>query len=640
MRWHDSAERWGRLAGALFLAAVAADVSSQLLAFGLGGGGADRLALDAASAAVGGACLLVPWRRARRALPLLPLVAFVLAGARNLIVEDAGPTYLLYFAGVFTWIGLALPRWCAPVYALPFAACFVVPLVGTERALPTVAGETVLATLFLVAIAEALAWATAPASSAGDGEGGGPGTDGDDALAEQVAALGARCAELEWQTTHDDLTGFVNRTGVLDRLRRLLADRAAATTVRLDDHGVPAEEVAVFLVDVDGFVEVNETLGSVVSDQLLLALARRLRAITQPIGALVGRVADDDFVIVVDGCSLRRLENVAAELVESLGVPYTVGGRRVPLSVSVGWATTREVPVDHVRADRLLVAANMATLAARRAGGRVSHRFDERLRRTTAHRMSMVEELQTADLDQRITTLFQPIVHATERRPWGFEALARWNHPTDGLLGPDEFLPVAAELGAIDEITEVVLERVAALQRATLTSRTRTMINVSGRSLGRGVLVDAVRQMEADGRLDPSRLVVEVTEHDLASAYQPAMESLRLLRDRGASIAIDDFGRGHSSFTQLRDIAADILKLDGAFVPREPPAGSARTMLAFAADLGHRLGMDVIAEQVETEAQLDLVTSAGIELVQGFLFAGPMRFEEAAAFEVEKRQVG
>ncbi|MDY7102889.1 MAG: GGDEF domain-containing phosphodiesterase, partial [Actinomycetota bacterium] len=576
---------------------------------------------------------------ARRVLPLLPLVAFAFVAARSVVLDGNDPGALMFCAAVFVWIGMALPRWSAAAYVVPFGLAFLAPLMGTDRTVPSVAGEAALAALFLVVLAEVVAWATAAArDEAASNVVAPPASSVDDeaALGEQVEALGARCRTLEWQTTHDELTGFVNRDGLLDELRRLLA-AMAATPGR--DGGRRHEQVAVFLVDVDGFVEVNETLGSVVSDQLLLALARRLRAITQPIDALVGRIGDDDFAIVVAGPSDRRHEITAAELVDTLGVPYTVGGRRMPLSVSVGWATTDVVPVDHVRADRLLVSAGIATLAARRAGGRVSRRFDLALRASTARRMSMVEELQTADLSKRIATLFQPVMDLSNRRPWGFEALARWNHPTEGLLGPNDFLPVAEELGAIDEIAEVVLERVSALQRSTLETRSRTAVNVSGRSLARRWMVDVVRQLEADGRLDPTRLVVEVTEHDLASAFEPAMETLRALRDLGVSIAIDDFGRGHSSFTQLRNIPADVLKLDGEFVPADPTERGARTMLAAAADLGRRLGMDVVAERVETTAQLDMVTAAGIELVQGFLFAGPMPLDEASRFGVERRQV-
>jgi diguanylate cyclase (GGDEF)-like protein/PAS domain S-box-containing protein len=435
---------------------------------------------------------------------------------------------------------------------------------------------------------------------------------------------GRRSAELELERLAytDYLTGLPNRA-------RLMAGLAGARA-RVAD----GERASLLLLDLDGFKPVNDVAGHEAGDHLLVQVAARLRATVRD-GDLVGRLGGDEFAVLVpDG--IEEATGLAERIVAGLrdlhpttGVEGYTSGVVFDVSGSVG--VTELDPADDVsttirQADFALRAAKAAGKSCVRTAGLA---FDSAMNR----RSRLARDLPAA-LDQgQLRVVYQPIAGAVDRRVLGLEALVRWEHPVLGTVPPDEFIPLAEDDGLIVPLQRWVLERAATDAAALLADGwdVRMGVNVSVRHLQAGCLAPDVASALAATGLPPGNLILEITESVLLDARDRLESDLRTLRDMGCTIALDDFGRGYSSLAYLARLPVDILKMDREFIADIERDRLGASLVAGVVELGRALGMDVVAEGVETDGQLALLRGMGCRYLQGWLFGRPVPVTELRA---------
>ena len=443
-------------------------------------------------------------------------------------------------------------------------------------------------------------------------------------LATWVTRRLARSArEYEHLALHDPLTGLPNRALFADRLS------AAVATVRRQGGGA-----AVVLLDLDRFKEVNDTLGHASGDLLLRRLATRLRASVGEVDT-IARLGGDEFGLVLAGTSSaedveRALDRVVVAVedeIELAGLPLSVEG-------SMGVAL---VPGDGDDAEQLLQRADVAMYMAKRAHARVAF-YDPTHDHYNAERLSLVAELRRAIERNELVLHFQPQLRQPSGAVTTVEALVRWQHPTRGLLGPDRFLPVAEQTGLIHPLTEWVLD--AALAEVGTYGEVApdlvVAVNISGRSLQRPDFPQVVSAAMIRAGIAPTRLQLEITETALVTDGPRAAEVLGHLAAAGLRLSLDDFGQGFTSLAQLRHLPLSELKIDKAFVQHMPHSVKDAAIVQSVIELGHNLGMDVVAEGVETPQVLDAVRRLGCDVAQGYLFSKPLPSEALRTWLAER----
>ncbi|MCW2578411.1 MAG: diguanylate cyclase/phosphodiesterase [Blastococcus sp.] len=422
-----------------------------------------------------------------------------------------------------------------------------------------------------------------------------------------------------WRARHDHLTTLPNRAHLHELIDAELA-RA----------GRPP--VTVLFLDVDGFKEVNDTLGHEVGDDLLRQLAARLTERTRAEDT-VGRLGGDEFVVLCRDCDDSGAEALAQRFHSSFERPFDLGGRPVTLSASIGIATAGEADTD-VRSTDLVGDADLAMYAAKAAGRNRVRRFTADLRRAAQQSGLLAAELQKAIRTDQLVLHYQPVLHLPTGRCTGVEALVRWRHPERGLLPPGDFLPAAEQYGLMVALTRWVL-RTATRQTAAWTAQGLhlvTGVNISASHFATGTLVEDVADALADAGLPPEQLVIELTETCVAEDPALAAAQFAALRISGVEVSIDDFGAGFSSLSQLVNIPTGVLKIDRSLVAGvDGTSSQAAAAIAAVAGLAAALGMRSLAEGVETAEQLDLARKLGCTLAQGFHIARPM-----PAAEVER----
>ena len=415
-----------------------------------------------------------------------------------------------------------------------------------------------------------------------------------------------------WQARHDHLTDLPNRIALHEVIGEALTK----------DDG--AGRVTLLYMDVDGFKQVNDTLGHSTGDLLLRELAARLAHRTRPTD-VVGRLGGDEFVVVARECDVDGAEHLARRFRGVFDEPFELAGNRLPVTVSIGVATSGP---GHDRPDTLLRDADLAMYAAKGAGPNRPAVFTPELRAAELDRRAAAVRLRSALERGELELFWQPQVRLGTHQVTGCEALLRWRHPERGLVLPADFIPVTEEDGSIVPVTRWLL-RAAAEQAAAWSAQgwhLTASVNVSPVHLAAGSLVDDVRAALDGSGLAPDRLVLEVTESTLVRNTGSAADQLAALRELGTRIAIDDFGTGYSSLSVVASLPADVLKVDRALVAVRSPVSvsAALAVLTAAAALGTALGMHVVAEGVESPEQLDLVRRAGCGFVQGYLFSRPL----------------
>ncbi|MDH3678658.1 MAG: EAL domain-containing protein [Acidimicrobiia bacterium] len=418
-------------------------------------------------------------------------------------------------------------------------------------------------------------------------------------------------AEAEWQATHDPLTGLANR--------RLVLDSIAA---RLDR----GQDVAVLYIDVDRFKSVNDLYGHQVGDEFIIAVAQRLRTAVRP-HDLAGRLAGDEFIVVLDLDRTGKdgARAMAERLRSELNQTIELNGRALSLTISVGLATSEGLS----DAGDVINAADVAMYKAKSGGRNQTGSFDGELQRQIRRRAIIAEGLEGAiATGAGLSLVYQPIVEIVTGEVQGHESLLRYVDPVLGAVPPDEFIPLAEELGIICRIDDWVLD--TALREATgAANRTRLSVNVSPAWLADPAVVDKAVTTAARHRFPLHRLTVEVTERAAMSDTVPA--ALAQLRAIGVRILLDDFGTGYSSLAYVRTLEIDGIKIDKGFLDGVENDRHSAAILEAVVTLTDRLGAQAIAEGVESGSQAALLLSLGCRLAQGFFFGRPVVADEAFA---------
>lgn len=419
----------------------------------------------------------------------------------------------------------------------------------------------------------------------------------------------------------DRLTGLPNRVLLLDRIERALAHARRR-----------AIGFAVLYLDLDGFEIVKDTLGHSVADEVLVHVARRLVASVRETDT-VCRLEGDQFALLLRYVSDSDAAIPAARRIQgALSSAFMLEGQQLFLSAGIGIALSS---ADYEEPEAMLRDAHAALGRAKERGrGRVEV-FDREMRARAVRRLSLESDLRRALKEDRLGLLYQPIVSLETGRPWGCEALLRWRHPERGWIRPEEFLEVAEETGLILPMGTWAIRRACRQLRAWREASRRfadlrVHVNLSAREVARPGLIEQVEGALHETGLAPESLVLEITETTLMKRPERVLRTLDALRERHVRFALDDFGTGYSSLAYLHRFPVEILKIDRSFVTGDHGPGDAAIIRAVVA-LGESLGMEVIAEGVETEKQADLLRSLGCRHAQGYHFSRPLDPPEASA---------
>ncbi|TGV77453.1 EAL domain-containing protein, partial [Mesorhizobium sp. M00.F.Ca.ET.149.01.1.1] len=424
-----------------------------------------------------------------------------------------------------------------------------------------------------------------------------------------------RTAEIQHLATHDILTGLPNRG--------LLADTMDEALRSLRD----AEKLAVHCIDLDRFKPVNDTLGHPVGDELLRAVAARLK---QQAGetAMVARVGGDEFIILqllFDGDD--QAGALASRVIHALSSEFPIQGHTINIGGSIGIAV---FPDDGQSSEILIRNADLALYKAKMEGRGTCRSFEPGMDARLQERRLLEAELALAVAKDQFVLHYQPLHDAETSKLTGFEALVRWNHPRLGQLPPSEFIHLSEEIGVIDTLGEWILRKACA-DAAQWPLPVKVAVNLSPAQFKQQGLPLQVASALAASNLLPSRLELEITESVLLADNEHTIQTLHSLRDLGVSIAMDDFGTGYSSLSYLRSFPFNRIKIDRSFVSLMCESSESRAIVKAVADLGSTLGMTTTAEGVETEDQYRLVKENGCTDVQGWLFGRPMPASELTA---------
>jgi diguanylate cyclase (GGDEF)-like protein len=428
-----------------------------------------------------------------------------------------------------------------------------------------------------------------------------------------LSLVAEKTRELSYQALHDTLTDLPNRALVLDRAEQMLARTARA----------PGMVAGALFVDVDGFKHVNDNLGHAAGDILLRTIGQRLQAAVRDQDT-VGRLGGDEFVVLVEsGANESTADILADRLVEALREPIDVGkgAADVSVTVSIGVAVGR-----YSTPDALLRDADLALYAAKAAGRDRYSLFDASMHADVEGRHALEIDLGKALKEDQFFLLYQPIFDLATGRIEGVEALLRWRHPIRGIVAPDQFIPLAEESGLIVPIGRWVLGEACRQGQAWAGKGSRSVgmsVNVSADQLARDDFATDVRRALERSGLDPASLMIEITETTVMRDVGAACRHLREIKALGVSVAVDDFGTGYASLSQLQQMPADILKVDRSFIAALEGGGQSRDLLQAILGVGQSMSLKVIAEGIETEDQLRTVTDMGCQMAQGFMLGRP-----------------
>ena len=418
--------------------------------------------------------------------------------------------------------------------------------------------------------------------------------------------IAAREERILHQAHHDGLTGLPNRSHAYDRLRATIQ---------------AGGDAAVLVMDINRFKEINDTLGHDFGDQVLREVARRLRAMLDP-AHLVARLGGDEFMVLLDGLSGDAALRQAQALWEGLKQPLDLPSTRVSVEGSVGMACHPRHGHDP---DTLLRRADISLYDAKAAHGGVAvyqpGRDESHLRQ-----LQLMTDLRLAIRGGQLELKFQPKLDAASARVQHVEALARWRHPTMGAVAPDEFIPLAERSGFIHELTRFVLDQALASNAAWRSHGLDLglAVNLSAMDLLDADLPDYIEQRLAWHGVPAARVILEVTESALMQDIEYALRMLHRLKACGVRLAIDDFGTGYSSLAQLKRMPVDELKIDKSFVMQLEEGSDDAVIVRSTIELGHNMGLSVIAEGVENDHALALLRRYRCDMVQGYLFSAPL----------------
>lgn len=421
---------------------------------------------------------------------------------------------------------------------------------------------------------------------------------------------------------HDGLTGLPNRALLLDRLKLVIAHAK-----RRPDH-----LFAVLFLDLDRFKMINDSLGHFAGDELLVATARRLQNSVRPADT-VARLGGDEFAILLDGIEsdsdvLRVAERLHVDLIQ----PQYIEGQEVVTTASIGITLSS---TGYESAETILRDADTALYRAKENGRARSELFDPNMHSHAVAMLRLENDLRRA-LDRReLLVYYQPIISLEEGKISGFEALLRWQHPTRGIVPPDQFIPIAEDMGLIIDIGQWVLREACCQMRKWqsegLVERPMTMsVNLSSKQFTNARLAEQITDILRETDLEPDFLNLEITESVVTENAETACATLRQMRALGIHLSIDDFGTGYSSLSYLHRFPLNTLKIDRSFISNMADGDENSAIVRTIIMLADHLGMDVVAEGIETEAQRKNLRALKCGYAQGYLFSRP---EEASVIE-------
>lgn len=425
-----------------------------------------------------------------------------------------------------------------------------------------------------------------------------------------------RSAEQATRLAHyDSLTGLANRHQMAQTLEKILS------APNLDHRAC-----SVFLLDLDRFKQVNDTMGHPAGDNLLTQVASRLERTIGDHGR-VGRLGGDEFQVVLPGRHRREdLAQLARQVIDALSEPYSIEGHRVVIGVSVGMALS---PDDGVTSEDLIRNTDLALYAAKDGGRGRHHFYAADLHSDAEERRQLEQDLRDALTQGGLELHYQPVIHTVTERITGFEALIRWNHPTRGQISPGKFIPIAEDSGLIAPIGEWAL-RTACRDLVQWPENVRVAVNVSPLQFANPALPSIITNALAASQISPGRLELEITESVFLADDAGSDAMFAALKRVGVRLALDDFGTGYSALGYLKKAPFDKIKIDQSFVRGATTTGSKNgAIIASIVSLAEALGMETTAEGVETLDELDLVRMLGCSHVQGFIYEKPLTRDAA-----------
>jgi diguanylate cyclase (GGDEF)-like protein len=439
-------------------------------------------------------------------------------------------------------------------------------------------------------------------------------------LWESSAALEDERRDAKHQAAHDPLTGLPNRTQFEQRLGEALADRRAGR-----------DQVALLLLDLDRFKQVNDTLGHHAGDDLICAVGQRLRELAGP-GDELARLGGDEFAVIhtsPDGRSSAL--SLASAIIEAVREPFDVSGSEAFVGASVGVVIAGDDDEDQRELTR---KADIALYEAKAAGRNRTAVYEDSMDDLVQGRHTIEAELREAlRRSDQLSVAFQPLFSGRTGEVIGAEALVRWKHPRLGDVAPAHFIPIAEGAGLIEELGEFVLQRACGF--GARWPGQRIAVNISPAQLRNPRFPERVFDLMVECAMRPSDLELEITEGILLDNEGVAVEALRTFRKAGIRIALDDFGTGYSSLNYLKRYPVDCIKIDRSFVAQLVPASSSAAIVQAMVTLAHALDIEVTAEGVETNEQMTLLKAMGCNVFQGYLFSPPTTEE---AIEAEFRR--
>ena len=439
-----------------------------------------------------------------------------------------------------------------------------------------------------------------------------------------------KCTEeqLQYEATHDALTGLPNRPYFTNRLAA-----AIGRTKTLDDY-----KVSVLFIDLDRFKYVNDSLGHLIGDELLKEIAVRLKDCMRP-ADIVARLGGDEFTILVEGMDdTSEVTRIAERIQHKFEIPFELREHEVYSSASIGILHVTE---KHRTPEDVMRDADTAMYQAKRTGKARHAVFDDQMHNAAKETLRLETDLRRALEREEIQVYYQPIYSLKSGKIRCFESLARWDHPEMGTIPPTKFIPLAEEVGLIDRLSEQVLRQairdIGSLQNRHTDEREYSVsVNLSCRQFEQGTLVQCIQNILDDTGFCGRNLKLEITESVFFEHQERAVSMLNQLRAQGVEIDIDDFGTGYSNLGYLKRLPISSLKIDRSFVSMIQTDGQNDEIVCAIITLARNLGLAVVAEGVETNAQLEALKRLGCECAQGFLLAEPMRFAELRKFLLQE----
>ncbi|MDP1582788.1 MAG: EAL domain-containing protein [Bradyrhizobium sp.] len=421
-------------------------------------------------------------------------------------------------------------------------------------------------------------------------------------------------AQISYAATHDALTGLANRAALLERMDVALAQIEQ-----------PRGRLTVYMLDLDGFKHVNDTLGHAAGDHLLKELADRLKSSVRETD-IVARLGGDEFAIIQTDAEDQREDAIAlaVKLLELVAIPFRLDGQDVSIGTSIGIALA---PANGTSAGELLKKADLALYKVKFEGRNSFSFFEEDLSEKVITRLQLVNDMRAALSRNEFELHYQPLFDTSTSRLCGMEALVRWRHPVAGLLYPDRFIAIAEETGLMEPLGQWILQRACA-DAASWPETIKVAVNLSAAQFRAGTLFDVILSVLVESGLPPERLELEITESLLLQDKKSHVRVIRQLKNIGVTIALDDFGTGYASLSYLLMFPFDKIKIDKSFTQGLLTRADCMAVVASILTLARGLEIAVTAEGVETSAQFERLRAQGVNYVQGYLFGRPGPLQE------------